>query len=287
MNLWCGALTSTKLISRVHFPPHDRLIGMTDPLSESTSAGDLRSAPQATLVEETPHIEAVASVASDADPLARVLDYTLTVGQARQRFLDCKRHVPAERTIQNYCVQGDIVAQKIRTTYGAEWIINAASLETFILRQPELMSVASDAQTTIIAAHATQAVEPVIVSATASPSASDAGDAMKNSEGRPAGEHRSLVDVLIENARLLAQVEDRNEVVADLKRERSFMQDQVRSAVKLSERALTQGDNLLRTLQVMRLGPGVVMNDNQTSNSNDAQSAPVDNPTVPHRDSGL
>jgi hypothetical protein len=62
--------------------------------------------------------------------------------------------------------------------------------------------------------------------------------------------------VLIENARLLAQVEDRNDMISELKQERSFMQDQVRSAVHLSERALAQGDTLLKTIQVMRLGPG-------------------------------
>jgi len=45
-------------------------------------------------------------------------------------------------------------------------------------------------------------------------------------------------------------------MIVELKQERTFMQDQVRSAVHLSERALTQGDTLLKTIQVMRLGPG-------------------------------
>ena len=187
--------------------------------------------------------------------------------------------------MQNYCVRGDIAAQKIRTTYGAEWIINATSLEAFILRQPELTSVASDARVTEAQTHATQAAESITGDAPATPPASGASDALRDSDMRPVGELRSLVDVLIENARLLAQVEDRNEIVADLRRERSFMQDQVRSAVRLSERALTQGDNLLRTLQVMRLGPSVILNDNQTPPSNATNPSTVDNTNSDDRSS--
>ena len=253
---------------------------------DPSGAETVQPATQAAPIEESTILSAPASVVSDADPLAKVLDYTLTVGQARQRFLDLKRRAPAERTMQNYCVQGDIAAQKIRTTYGAEWIINATSLEAFIVRQPELTSVASDAHATETPTLATQAVDSVTVDAPATRPASGASDALRDSDIRPVGELRSLVDVLIENARLLAQVEDRNEIVADLRRERTFMQDQVRSAVKLSERALTQGDNLLRTLQVMRLGPGVVLNDNQTPSPNAANSSPVDN-TSPDDRSGL
>ena len=250
---------------------------MTETHSDASGAETIQPATQAAPIEDSPNLLATASVASDADPLAKALDYTLTVGQARQRFLDLKRRAPAERTMQNYCVQGQIAAQKIRTKYGAEWIINATSLETFIFRQPEFVSVASDARATETPTHASQAVESITVDAPATPPVSGASDALRDSDIRPVGELRSLVDVLIENARLLAQVEDRNEIVADLRRERIFMQDQVRSAVKLSERALTQGDNLLRTLQVMRLGPGVILSDNQTPTSNGTNSSTVDN----------
>jgi hypothetical protein len=179
------------------------------------------------------------------------LDYTLTVGEARQRFAGHRRHVPADRTVQNYCVQGDIAAQKIRTTLGAEWIINAASLEAFILAQPEMPSDASDAA----AAQATPAPVNTSTDAPASPAQSAASDA-PTAELAAVGEKRSIVAVLIENAKLLAQVEDRDVVITDLKQERAFMQEQVRSSVQLSERALAQGDNLLKTIQVMRLGPG-------------------------------
>ena len=254
---------------------------MPNPLSDASVAHDSEPAPQVAPPVDAAIVPTPASVASTAESLATALDFSMTVGQARQRFVALRRHVPAERTMQNYCVQGDIAARKIRTTYGAEWIINQASLDAFVLRLPELPSAASDAELTPQASHA---AEPSSDIAAAHSRTGDASDAARVDDMRPIGESRHLVDVLIENARLLAQVEDRTEAVADLKRERSFMQDQVRSAVKLSERALTQGDNLLRTLQVMRLGPGIVLNDAQAEAG---QRPPVDNSAVPHATSGL
>ena len=198
---------------------------MQDPLSVASAANPSKQSPQAAQTTKISFNDepAVASQATH-EPLREALDYTLTVGQAQQRFADLKRHVPKDRTVQNYCLQGDIAAQKIRTTFGMEWIINPQSLDAFILREPEMPSVASDAS--------------------------------RDHDSRPTGEKRNLVDVLIQNARLLAQVEDRDEMISELKQERSFMQDQVRSAVHLSERALAQGDTLLKTIQVMRIGPG-------------------------------
>lgn len=182
------------------------------------------------------------------------LDFNLTVGQAQKRFAELRRHIPKERTVQNYCLKGDIAAQKIRTTFGMEWIINTASLENFILSEPELPSAANDASPNIPAAHV---VEKSNGRVPAEPPQGGASDALSMElHALPAGERRSIVDVLIENARLLAQVEDRDLMIVELKQERTFMQDQVRSAVHLSERALTQGDTLLKTIQVMRLGPG-------------------------------
>jgi hypothetical protein len=209
-----------------------------EPSSDASDPGPRADVPQAT-----------------HEPLPAALDYTLTIGQAQQRFAELKRHVPKDRTIQNYCQQGDIAAQKIRTTFGSEWIINAQSLETFILLEPEMPSGASDAGVAEPPTHAPLASEATMSVAPATPTQSGASDAPAEHKLQPTGEKRNLVDVLIENARLLAQVEDRNEMISELKQERAFMQDQVRSAVHLSERALAQGDTLLKTIQVMRIGP--------------------------------
>jgi hypothetical protein len=230
---------------------------MQDSLGDASGANQPEQPSQAAQTTQLSIIEepAIASQASH-DPLREALEYTLTVGQAQQRFAELGRHVPKERTIQNYCQKGDIAAQKIRTTFGMEWIINSRSLEAFILREPEMPSVASDASVVDIDTHAPHAVEISNEVTAANQPQSDASDASRDHESRPAGEKRNLVDVLIENARLLAQVEDRDDMISELKQERAFMQDQVRSAVHLSERALAQGDSLLKTIQVMRIGPG-------------------------------
>jgi hypothetical protein len=232
---------------------------MQDPLSDASDANAPEQLPQATQTPEIAYNDDAARAAQAThEPLRAALDYTLTVGQAQQRFGELRRHVPKDRTIQNYCQKGDIAAQKIRTTFGMEWIINAPSLDAFILREPEMPSVASDARGAEMPTHAAHAPEISKPSAAANHSQGDASDAsaIEEHDLRPAGEKRNLVDVLIQNARLLAQVGDRDEMISELKQERTFMQDQVRSAVHLSERALAQGDTLLKTIQVMRIGPG-------------------------------
>jgi hypothetical protein len=233
-----------------------------DTLSDASAPAEL---PQATQPLHASNDQAPAAAAqAPHEPLASALEYTLTVGQAQQRFAELERHVPRERTIQNYCQQGDIAAQKIRTTFGSEWIINAQSLDAFILREPEMPSGASDARVADAPAHAPLVADMTMSVAPATPPQSGARDASAERELQPQGEKRNLVDVLIENARLFAQVEDRNEMISELKQERAFMQDQVRSAVHLSERALAQGDTLLKTIQVMRIGPGSPANSPET-----------------------
>ena len=125
--------------------------------SDANTTVDLPQATQALPTSYDHDVPAAAQAPHESLPAA--LDYTLTVGQAQQRFADLKRHVPKDRTIQNYCQQGDIAAQKIRTTFGSEWIINAQSLEAFILREPEMPSAASAARVAGVVPHAAQTLE--------------------------------------------------------------------------------------------------------------------------------
>ena len=84
--------------------------------------------------------------ASPIAALANQLKCTLTVEQARQLFAHHGRKVPAVQTLQNYCTEDAIAAEEIRMTYGAEWLINEASLLAFIEQQSQLThAVASDA----------------------------------------------------------------------------------------------------------------------------------------------
>jgi hypothetical protein len=176
-----------------------------------------------------------ASGASDADAtpvaaLANDLAHTLTIGQARELFARLGRKVPAERTVQNYCVERQIASEKIRTSYGAEWLINEPSLLAFIERQP----VIATATGATPAAHDDATPRN---SAPAASAVSDASGASASHIATPVGERRTLADVLIENAKLLATIEGRDhviagkdETIAELKDDRGFLRDEVREA---------------------------------------------------------
>lgn len=84
----------------------------------------------------------VAGITAVADDLA----YTLTVGQALEFFVVARRKPPSQRSIQRYCIEGRLAAQKIRTSYGAEWLINESSLARLIEAEPVVSGVASDAK---------------------------------------------------------------------------------------------------------------------------------------------
>lgn len=199
----------------------------TDPTLEPSAAPPPRSS------------DAGAADAALATPVAALVDhlaYTLTVGQARDLFAARNRKVPAERTLQNYCIEGLIAAQKIRTTYGSEWLINEQSLNDWIERQP-IVTVA----TATPAPPATLAPSTPENTATAPAAVSDAGDASAThaapAAAQAAGERRTLAEVLIENARLLAQIDGKEQVIrgkeetiAELKDDRAFLRDEVREA---------------------------------------------------------
>src|SRR5947207_3200258 len=76
---------------------------------------------------------------------------------------------------------------------------------------------------------ATQDVASPLNTATATPAPSDASDA---SVTQPTGERRTLADVLIENAKLFAQVEGKDDMIAELKDDRGFLREEVREARK-------------------------------------------------------
>ena len=191
--------------------------------------------------------------ASPVAALANELEYTLTVDQARQLFSHHHRKVPAERTLQNYCIEGTIAAQKIRTTYGAEWLINERSLLAVIERQPQLTTATA-------APPATHDVAAALNPATATPASSDASDA---SASVPVGERRTIADVLIENAKLLAQVEGREQMITELKDDRSFLREEVREARKTRDDVKSIANRMLETLETMALGGKLLRSSSQ------------------------
>jgi hypothetical protein len=200
----------------------------------NTEKHDTPLAPRAAHEPAAPLNDAPATSASSdagAAPIAALandLQYTLTVGQARELFAIHGRKIPAERTLQNYCDEQSIAAQKISTTYGKEWLINESSLLAYIESEP----IVTKAPPAPRAAH-----EPAapLNDAPATSASSDAGAALNSSAPTVIGETRTLADVLIENSKLVATIEGKDnvihakdETIAELKDDRTFLREEVR-----------------------------------------------------------
>ncbi len=239
-------------------------------LSQETDSSPTSYPPHATHDLAAPRNDATATTAiSDAGdaPVAAVandLTYTLTVGQARAMFASEGRKVPAERTLQNYCIEGAIAAQKIRTSFGSEWLINEASLLAHIAHQPIVTSAA-------LAPHATHDLAAPRNDATATTAISDAGDAPV---AVPVGERRTLADVLIENAKLLATIDGKDQVIrgkdetiAELKDDRGFLRDEVREARQQRKDVKDIASRMLQTMENIAIAGKLPPASQQADNS--------------------
>jgi hypothetical protein len=217
----------------------------------------------------------VASVASVAalTALADNLEYTLTVGQVLERIAAAHRKTPSGRSVQRYCIEGRLAAKKIRTVYGSEWLINEISLARLIEAEPIITGDAGDAVTPDMAASATPTPSS---SPSHQPDTSDAGDASVASVASmtlPEGERRTIADVLIENARLLAQVEGRDSIIDELKEDRSFLREEVREARKTRDDVKNIAERMLDTLKTMAIGRLAISN---TTPQDPVQAAIID-----------
>ena len=194
--------------------------------------------------------------ASDAmlTALADDLEYTLTVGQALEQIVTSGRKVPSGRSIQRYCIEGRLAAKKIRTVFGSEWLINETSLAKLIEIEPV---VTGDASVAIGSDTATPAspTPPIVASHQVDTSDNgDASDASHVSAATPVGERRTIAEVLIENARLLAQVEGRDAIIQELKEDRSFLREEVREGRRSRDDVKNIAERMLDTLKTMAVG---------------------------------
>lgn len=179
------------------------------------------------------------------------LAFTLTAGQALEKFTAARRKVPSLRTMQRYCIEGRVAAQKIRTTYGSEWLINEDSLAKIIQGEPE---ITGDATAMPLPTPATPLVptSPGAVPVTTAIDDAGVADAVELSPAM--GERRRLSDVLIENAKLVAQVEGRDAIITELKEDRSFLREEVREARKTRDDVKNIAERMLDTLKTMAIG---------------------------------
>ena len=260
---------------------HDEATPATQPSHEP--APPASHAPQDAEVPSdatTANSDASDALDTSVAALANDLQYTFTVGQARELFAEHGRKVPAERTLQNYCIEGSLAAQKIRTTYGSEWLINEASLLALIESQPIVVAVTQPShEPAPPASHAPQYAEVP----------SDASDALApHAPPMPAGEKRTIADVLIENAKLVATIEGKEQVIrgkdetiAELKDDRAFLRDEVRESREQRKDVKEIASRMLDAMQNIaiagKLPPAATQGDTITARVIDS-----DESTSPH-----
>jgi len=199
--------------------------------------------------------------ASDAalTALADNLEYTLTVGQALERFSATGRKVPSERTIQRYCIERRLASKKIRTVFGSEWLINEASLVRLIHSEPVVASDAGVANRPDTPPSASPSAENSTFQKADTIDNGDASDAASPTMATPIGERRTLAEVLIENARLLAQVEGRDAIIVELKEDRSFLREEVREGRRTRDDVKGIAERMLDTLRSMATGRSIAV----------------------------
>jgi hypothetical protein len=197
-------------------------------------------------------------VASDAKVTALDdgLKYTLTALEAIERFSKARRRPPSLRSIQRYCDEGTIRGTKIKTTFGQEWLINEESLSRHIESLPIEAVVSSDAGD----ANRSPMPELPLKLPAATNDNSDAGVARSGELATPAGETRTLATVLIENAKLLAKLEgkdevlnERNVLVGEMRDDRKFLREELTEARKLRGDVKEIAQKMLDTLGAMSL----------------------------------
>lgn len=202
------------------------------PQATHTAADPLNEAPAAFPIGDASDAQPTASDAA-AEPVAVAVDdrrYNLTVPQAQELFAKHGRRVPATRTIQNYCAEGFIAGQKVTTSTGAEWLINDESLMAFIQTKPELEG-SHDAPHPAAPAMP----EPAPVAAALGPDP-------EPTTTETARETRTVAEMLIENAKLMGQLEakaaviaGKDETITELKDDRRFLRDELVQKRKIND----------------------------------------------------
>ena len=186
--------------------------------------------------------------------LADDLEYTLTVGQALERIAAARRKTPSGRSIQRYCDEGHLAAKKIRTIFGSEWLINEMSLAKFIEAEPIVTGDASDATGSDMMTSSSPTPQPLRIQEPDTIDNGVASDAMRPPMATPKGETRTIAEVLIENARLLAQVEGKDAIINELKEDRTFLREEVREGRRTRDDVKNIAERMLDTLKTMATG---------------------------------
>jgi len=204
-------------------------------------------------------------VAGDASVTAldQGIEFTLTVPQAMERFALTQRKVPSHRSMERYCHEGLLRGRKIKTaTIGDdgrrvnrnEWLINEQSLDAYIRKQPII--VVGDVGDTTPSPKPPEPPQKMIDSG----AIGAAGVARVGELAAPIGETRSLATVLIENSKLVAQLEgkdellmERDRVIGEIREDRMFLREELIAARALRGDVKEISQEMLRTLKAVAL----------------------------------
>jgi hypothetical protein len=208
-----------------------------------------------------------------ASPLPDLSQYDLTVGEALAVFHEKNRRIPSIRSLQRYCQEGRFDCYKLKTTRNGnpvhEWIMNSTSLLRFVEAKTEDDSPPNPATPKAYgdASGSVGTRDNAQVSASATATSKDADDAKedlalpRSSQDAPdvtatpdedddtnAGA-MSQVEVMIENARLTAQLEAQNELWGELRDDKRFMREEM-TQYRRNDRLLA--DMHRETLQTLK-----------------------------------
>ncbi len=183
-------------------------------------------------------------------------EYSLTLKQVPEIFAQRHRQVPSERSLQRYCSADapPFKAKKIRTTYGQEWLVSEASLLTYIETLPIEAHPADNAS-----------AGPAAIGAVSDAGVATTRETLENAtddrdDGVASGERRTLAQVLIENARLVAAVEGRDQLIASMLDDKSFLREELREHRKNRDDIKSLANKMLETLEAMALGGRLLRN---------------------------
>ena len=221
------------------------------PKSVRESGQDWIGAPDAT---PTPDPEDGGATAPDQgfSPLLPDLSkFDLTVGEALEVFRTERRRTPSTRTLQRYCQEGRFSCYKLKTTRNGnpvhEWIISSSSLRAFVRsrpkdKMPDAMAVpGAPDDTNGDAGTRKGGQQPASATATPVRAADTSRDLAlaRSSEDEPdvtaapeetddaSGGQMSRAKLLIENAKLTAQLDAQSELVGELREDKRFMREEI------------------------------------------------------------
>ena len=166
------------------------------------------------------------SVTTPPKSLQTTLKYTLTIPEAQQRIIEARRKAPSDRSMQRYTNDPTHILKgmKVSTTQGQEILINAASLEEFIMNMPIMLKVSRvpSAPTLGVAGDAKNDVEDEINKFVSGADSDDNSEEVTTKK-----EDRTVGSILSENGKLLGLLEGKNEVIKTQSEMISFLQGEL------------------------------------------------------------